>query len=139
MQSILLFLMMLSPATGSEPAVSSPCQSCDLLTEIGSAQNRRYLRYKIDYDSLMSRVLIEEKTERYFAIVISYSTRKDALIQTRHLIENGYKHAGILKIGDRYAIFIEQGESPEDDQLINVTSEWLQTCGETSQAYIRKY
>jgi len=119
-------------------ASEEPCALCSSFTEIGPVQVNRYIKYKIDYDSLESRSLIAEETGKYYAIVISYSSLKYALIQTRHLIDHGYQNAGILKINDRYSVYIQSGQAEFDDELITATGQWMQECG-TSQVYIRKY
>ena len=122
-----------------EPLPSTACQACDVFTEIGTMQKNRYIRYKVDYDSLKARTLVTEKTGGFYAIVISYSSLTNSLIQTRHLVDQGYRDAGILKINDHYSIFIQKAISEDDDDLIEDTSKWMYQCGSSSQVYIRKH
>jgi len=92
------------------------------LTPETVARAKAMMRIGTDYSK--KEYLINRKTNRYYAVVISYDDLAYALVQRKHLISQGFAEAKILVLKGLYAVSIEDAESRSDKTLMAAIERW---------------
>lgn len=83
--------------------------------------------------------VISEPTDKYYAIVISYSELGYAIIQREHLMSMGFGNIKILEADKYFAISIDDAKLNSDPRLSKALEVWNDIFNTQTDGYIKKF
>jgi len=83
---------------------------------------RKMMHLGIDYSR--EPYFISQRTNTYYAIVISYDDLAFALVQREHLVSQGFTGAKIVVLKGTYAVSIADAPSKSDKTLLRAIERW---------------
>lgn len=111
-----------------------------VLMELGVNVLKRVAELKNDsINYRFEKYVITEPTERYYAVVISYSELGYAIIQREYLISLGFGNVKILENDHFFALSIDDAKSKTDTRLSQAIQTWNQIFKGQSDGYIKKF
>jgi len=87
----------------------------------------------------LKEYVITQPTDKYYAVVISYSELGYAIIQREHLTALGFQNIKILEINNYFALSIDDAESKSDPRLTDALKTWNDIFENQSDGYIKKF
>lgn len=111
-----------------------------VLVELGINVLNRVAELKNDsINYRLQKYVITEPTNRYYAVVISYSELGYAIIQRENLMSFGFRNIKILETEKLYALSIDDASEKKDIRLTKALEKWNSIFGTQSDAYIKKF
>ncbi len=83
--------------------------------------------------------VITDITNKYYAIVISYSEIGYAIVQREHLMALGFTNIKILETDKYFALSIDDADTKSDPKLSNALETWDDIFETQSGGYIKKF
>ena len=100
-------------------------------------QAKAMMRVGTDYSR--EGYLITRKTNRYYAVVISYDDLAYALVQRKHLVTQGFPNTKILVLKGLYAVSIEDAPGKSDKLLLKAIEKWSVFPDNEKLPFLKKY
>lgn len=127
----------LSPVLPDLNELSTRKQS---LVELGVNVLNRVSALKNDsVNYRLKEYVITEPTDKYYAVVISYSELGYAIIQREHLKALGFTNIKILETDKYFALSIDDANTKSDPRLLTALKTWNDIFEVRSDGYIKKY
>lgn len=110
------------------------------LVELGVNVLNRVSELKKDsVNYLLKKYVVTEPTNKYYAVVISYSELGYAIIQREYLSALGFQNIKILETNKYFALSIDDAKSKSDPRLTTALRTWNDIFETRSDGYIKKF
>ncbi len=128
-----------SGAIDDHGAIASGKNRKALLDLTPETVNRAKAMMRVGTDYSKAGYLVNQRANRYYAVVISYEDLAYALVQRQHLVSVGFGNSKILVLKGLYAVSIEDARSKSDKALLKAIEKWSSFPDNGKLPFLKKF